>query len=206
MIRDLGVYFDDRLNFIVHVNNTTASALRTLGFIQRNTRSFNNIEILKSLYFSFVRAKLEYASLVWYPLYAVHEAALERIQRKFLKYLFFKCNGAFPIRGYDHRMLLQSFNITSLAARRGVRSVTYLYDLLHNRVDSPALLEHIPFKASSIITRRDVTFYCPAPRSNVLLKSPIYMICQNFNRLSHLIDINCCTRRELVVAACEHLD
>ncbi|CAH1108186.1 unnamed protein product [Psylliodes chrysocephalus] len=85
--RDLGVLFDAKLNFIEHVNTIQKEAYRNLGFVIRNGRQFSEPNTLKTIFNAFVRSKLEYASIVWSPGYEVHSQALEKIQRKFVKYL-----------------------------------------------------------------------------------------------------------------------
>jgi hypothetical protein len=42
-IKDLGVVFDDKLSFIEHINEITGAAMRTLGFVLRTVKDFNNI-------------------------------------------------------------------------------------------------------------------------------------------------------------------
>ena len=96
-------------SFINHIENTISSALRILGFIIRNSRDFQNLETLRLLYFSLVRLKLEYASFVWCPTYKIHSANLERVQRRFLKYMVFRQDGIYPAVGYPHQDLLNRF-------------------------------------------------------------------------------------------------
>ncbi|CAI6372350.1 unnamed protein product [Macrosiphum euphorbiae] len=51
-IKDLGVIFSSSLSFTAHIQSITIKASRSLGFIIRNTRDFNNIVSLKILYFA----------------------------------------------------------------------------------------------------------------------------------------------------------
>ena len=74
--KDLGVTFDSKLSFDEHIRLTTESAYKSLGFILRNGREFNNVKTLNTLYTAFVRCKLEYASVVWSPLYITYTAQL----------------------------------------------------------------------------------------------------------------------------------
>ncbi|RZC34523.1 hypothetical protein BDFB_003799 [Asbolus verrucosus] len=69
MVKDLGVSFDDKLNFNQHILNICNSAIRTLGFIVRNSRDFYDIRTIKVLFFTLIRSKLEYVSSIWSPYY-----------------------------------------------------------------------------------------------------------------------------------------
>lgn len=64
-----------------------------LGFIFRNCTDFHNITAINSLFYTCVIGKLKYASTGRYPIYRIYQDAIERIQRKFLKYLSYKMDG-----------------------------------------------------------------------------------------------------------------
>ena len=106
---DLGVIFDKELTFVPHVNNVVAKSFKTLGFIIRMSRDISNICTLKILYYAFVRSKLEYASLVWNPHYNTHIDALESVQRRFVKLLWFKSDGVYPEVGFPQQELFFFF-------------------------------------------------------------------------------------------------
>ena len=111
---DLGVLFDPEVNFIEHINQKVSEAYRMYGFIVRNCRQFNNVSALKCLFFSYVRSKLEYCSIIWNPYYRCHVERLESVQRRFLKYLSFKLHHVYPERGIDYQLLLNLCGIDSL--------------------------------------------------------------------------------------------
>ena len=62
-VKDLGVCYDSQFSFREQINNITSKAGKMLGFIIRNCKEFSNISILKTLYYSLVRTRLEYCSL-----------------------------------------------------------------------------------------------------------------------------------------------
>uniref|UniRef100_V5GPT7 RNA-directed DNA polymerase n=1 Tax=Anoplophora glabripennis TaxID=217634 RepID=V5GPT7_ANOGL len=105
-VKDLGVIYDNRLSFTDHINTIINAANRSLSFIVRNSSSFNDVTALKCLFYSLVRSKLEYCSLIWYPYYQIHTNKLEKVQRRFLKFLSFRIDGYYPNRGFEHRLLL----------------------------------------------------------------------------------------------------
>lgn len=187
--KDLGVVFDQRFSFDLHVSEITASALRMLGFIIRNCRAFSDVCALKSLFFAHVRSILEYASFIWDPCYEVRRAMLESIQRRFLKFLHFKTNGMYPERGYDHGDLLREFDFHSLESRRRSATVLFAVKLLRGVVDCPGLLSRIDFLVPRISSRHPQTFCLPTPRTNVLISSPLYRLCKEANAASEHLDI-----------------
>lgn len=203
--KDLGVIFDSQLTFIDHINLKVKEATKMLGFIIRNCKSFTNIRALKILYFSYVRSKLEYASLIWYPYYMNQKLALENVQRKFLKFLAFKVDAIYPERGIEQDTLLTRFEMNSLELRRKCNSISFLYNLLHNNIDCPELLSQLCFNIPIYNSRQNYTFYCPHARSNLLLKSPIYTMCSNFNQICHMCDINNGTKNVILHTAVNHL-
>ncbi|CAH1383593.1 unnamed protein product, partial [Tenebrio molitor] len=57
---------------------------------------FRSEKCLTALYFSLVRSRLEYGSIIWSPYYVTYTNSIESVQRKFLKYLCFKEDGIYP--------------------------------------------------------------------------------------------------------------
>lgn len=189
-IKDLGVIFDKQLSFGDHIACKVSEAMRSFGFIVRNCKNFNNIDALKTLYYCYVRSKLEYSSLIWYPIYNCHKHSIEQVQRKFLKYLWLKMDGEYPVRGMDYSILTDRFGVDSLDVRRKVNSIRFLYGLLHDTIDCSTLLAQINFNIPRLETRQNFPFYCKTAKTNILLRSPVSVMCSNFNSMSHLCDIN----------------
>jgi Reverse transcriptase (RNA-dependent DNA polymerase). len=84
LVKDLGVYFDPKLSFVKHIEIVVMNAYKSLGFIVRNMCNFMKIDTFCLLFNTFVRSKLEYASVVWTPIYATHIISIEKIQRRIL--------------------------------------------------------------------------------------------------------------------------
>ena len=61
---DLGMIFDDRFTFSLHMSSTVNKANKTLGFIFRNSADFRCLSTLTRLYFALVRPILKYYSVV----------------------------------------------------------------------------------------------------------------------------------------------
>lgn len=204
-IRDLGVIFDDQLSFRRHVEEVVGASMKMLGFIIRNTSAFSDTKTITTLYYTLVRSKLEYASTVWNPIYDVHKIALERVQRKLLKYLHFKSSGVYPVRGYDNTLLLREFNMQSLECRRLLHSLAFLYKMVHNQLCCPKLLPLIEICTPREGSRTCYMFKCPRAVTNIFVKSPIYTMVNTYNKFSKYCNIFDCTIKELLQAAVVHL-
>ena len=197
VIRDLGVTFDVKMTFIYHYEQIMSSALKNLGFIIRNCRKFQDTETIKPLYFSFVRSKLEFASIIWSPGYNIHTVALEKIQRRFLKFLFFLSFGHYPNRGYPHETLLDMFNVESLEQRRVASSLIFLHKLVTGSIDCSSLLAELDFHVPRLHIRNNDTFYFPTARINLQKFSPIFTMCRNYNLYQNNIDLFNCSNRDI---------
>ena len=79
--QDLGVIIDSKLTFRDHIISKVNLANRNLGIIFR-TFTFLDTEIFLTLYKSLVRPHLEYATVVWSPLYKKDRIAIENVQRR----------------------------------------------------------------------------------------------------------------------------
>ena len=114
-ICDLGVIFDAKLTFITHIDNIVSSAYKSLEFVIQNTKGMDDLDALKMLYYSFVRSQLEYASVVWSPVYDVHINRLEKIQRRFLKYTAFLIWWCVSLSGLSSRNFTTKIWLTKSA-------------------------------------------------------------------------------------------
>ena len=195
--RDLGVIFDSKLSFIAHIETTVNESFKMYGFIVRNSRQFADTATLKMLYCAYVRSKLEYASLVWNPGYAIHINQLESVQRRFLKFLSFKIDGIYPEVGYPNDILNKRFGMSSLESRCIYFSLSFLFKLARNQLHCNFLREKLNFNIPRLTSRQGHTFYLPTPRTNVFKFSPIYSMCNSYNSLCGHIDIFSCSLNEL---------
>lgn len=182
---DLGVMFDSNLRFDLHVSHVVSLAIKSLGFVIRNSKQFRPKTVLM-LYCCFVRSRLEYASLSWFPYYSYQVTSLESVQRRFLKWLVFNLDGQYPEKGFPQQQLLARFNVDSLDTRRRLSALSFLYKLVHGIIDSPELLMQLPFRTPlyNRSTRNSELFLLPSPRTNILIKSPVYIMCSYYNSSS----------------------
>jgi hypothetical protein len=179
--KDLGVTFDAQFTFNEHVDIIVASSVKTLGFIFRSCKRFRSESCLRALYFTLVRSKLEYCSIVWSPIYRRGVDALESVQRKFAKYLLFKLIAEFPPRGTPNSVLYDMANLRSLNMRRNDSFLIFLYKIIHGIINSPFLLSQIYFNVPRANLRSGRFFNVPRAVTNILHRSPLYTACTLFN-------------------------
>ena len=84
--KDLGVIFDEKLDFNKHIESAIGKANQMLGVIKR-TFSYIDKNIFLKLYKSMVRPHLEYGNIIWHPLYKKQSISIERVQRRATKLL-----------------------------------------------------------------------------------------------------------------------
>lgn len=187
---DLGIIFDCKLSFSDHIGNMISKAYKMYGFIYRNCKDFTDVNCLTLLFNSFVRSRLEYGSLIWCPTYVTYINNIERVQRRFLKYLMYTTDGIYPARGYNYDDMLTRFNYVSLRSRRNISNIKFLYNLLTNKIDCTFLLNKISFNVPRLSSRHLYVFHLPTSRTNIMLRSPIYLMCSSFNAICSTCDIN----------------
>jgi hypothetical protein len=188
-VKDLGVHFDRELRFDTHIHHLTSSCMSTLGFIIRNCQLFRDCDCLKSIFSALILSKLEYGSLIWYPIQQCYIAAIENIQRKFLKYLFFKEHKYYPPIGYRNELLWSEFNVLPLGIRRDLTALTVLHKIIHNKIDLSDIFNKIDFLVPRIESRFPLTFAYTTPRTNALARSPIVLMCSLYNSICDGVDI-----------------
>lgn len=177
-IRDLGVIFDSRMSFAEHINTVVNSSFRMLGFLKRTCRFFRNSKTLMQLYNSYIRSKLEYCAVVWDPIHANQRNQVERVQKKFVRYMNAKMNNE-PSGRISYGILVERFNMVTLEMRRKRSKVIYLFKVLHGLEDDNNLVEHLSFHVSH--TRSNATFRLPQARIGVYEGSPALSMCRIVN-------------------------
>ncbi|KAF9808088.1 hypothetical protein SFRURICE_017260 [Spodoptera frugiperda] len=77
------------LTFHDHMVAVARDSFRRLGFVLRNARDFHSQHVIKLLYNTFVRSKLESSAAVWNPHESTYELLLEKVQKAFLRFILF---------------------------------------------------------------------------------------------------------------------
>lgn len=183
--KDLGIIFDDKLNFNNHIEKLNQSCFKTLGFVFRITRDFQGTESIMKIYNALIRTKLEYASVIWNPYYLYQKLSVEKVQKRCLRYCYFKQTG-YGFRG-EYSDLLQNFNTELLEKRRMMQQFVFLFKIINGVIDDLNLLNRINFYIPQVGLRRPPTFKSEIVKTNYSKNSPIIRLCCAFNYLQ--IDI-----------------
>lgn len=181
--RDLGVLFDSTFSFVPHIEELCSSASRSLGYVFRCSREFPDVSVLRIFYFSLVVSKLEYANLVWFPIYSSHLTSLERIHRKFLKCAEYRKTGRYPERGADLSEIMREMRVSTLQERQKQQCAKFAQKLVTGRIDSPHLLSRVDIRVPRIEARTTSTFRLPKPRTNILEQALVYRLCRAADEL-----------------------
>jgi hypothetical protein len=167
-VKDLGVYLDSKLYFHTHVNFIFSQCIKLLGLIRSVTFSFSTLECMFVLYATLVRAKVEYASVVWNSITSTDANKLERIQRKFTVICF---KRFFPQVKYSYDLALEQLHLHTLCKRRHHIDALFLNQVFRGSILCSSALEivglRVPFRCS-----RDFPMYrvcsasknCPSAR------------------------------------------
>jgi hypothetical protein len=189
-VKDLGVIFDSKLSFRSHVQCIVKKAYRNLGFIMRATKDFQNLNCIKYLYYSLVRNGLEFASQIWNPQWVTYIFEIEKVQKKFTRYLNFKSSS--PRVEYADR--LTRFEMNSLEHRRTLTDMLYLFNLVHSLADVDFGDRFVP-PIRHYNMREPPRFRLLNARTNYGLHTdPINRILRTYNRYFRDVDIFGLTR------------
>lgn len=181
VVKDLGVYLDDGLTMNHHVNYVTTKARKALGFIKRFSKEFNEVHILKTLYFAYVRPILEYCSIIWSPHFKIHTDRLEAIQRNFSKFALRTLHWNNPGNIPSYEIRLKLLETETLSHRRKSAEIMFINDLLSNRINCSTLLEEIHINASNYCLRNRIFAQTSSHRTCYGYNNPFIRAQRSFN-------------------------
>lgn len=180
-IKDLGVTMTSQLDFKPHYEIVKNKAMKSLGFINRNSQEFQLPDTYKTLYCTYVRPKIEYAATIWSPYYQNNIKTIESVQRKFLRSLAFKQHK--PVQNHDYTDILKHNNMVTLEDRRKIQDMVLLLKLLNYNINLPEILEKIDIKARVRPTRNINNFLSIKTQSkNYLFNSPLHRMVHLMNQ------------------------
>jgi hypothetical protein len=201
-IKDLGITYDSKLNFDIHIRNIIKKAYKLYGFVMRSTTEFKDPLTYIYLFKSLVRPQLEYGVSIWNPLYKKYNNSIEIVQRKYLRRVHFKHYK----NHYSYASLLMKFQLLDLQSRRSQLDAMLLYDFCNNKYDSMDIINMIKYLVPSCPHMRSLRnkslFSIPRYRTNAGIRSPLNRICNMYNKKFTTVDIFGCSaasyRRQII--------
>ncbi|KAL1448441.1 hypothetical protein WDU94_000614 [Cyamophila willieti] len=197
--KDLGITIQSDLTWNMHIEDAVNRAYKKLGCIIRHCVPIYDMEAIIMLYKSIVRSTLQYGSEVWIPKTKIKFKLLERVQARFIRYLFCKFNGFYP--KYPHYIayntLIENLPIDSLEEIINSKQTELLKKILNNRIESTYLLNQISLRIPDNRLRNCPNkdfFSVPHPRDLQAHKSPIVAAMYSYNKAENRPDIFCFER------------
>lgn len=197
VIKDLGIFFDSKLCFDVHINYMFRKCNKLLGFISRACKAFKLKKSSVFLYHSLVRSVLEYGSVIWNTFCKVYVSKIGRIQRKFTRHLYYKMN--YRKASYENR--LEFLNMRTLASRRLLIDETHLFKIVTGEM-CIELSNEFNYFIDRHTTRSDYVFAVRSRNTNILFRSPAFRLPRNhdvyFNEIDILVPSGLCAFKRLI--------
>ena len=134
--KDVGVAFSPDLKFDEHINTIVSKANQLVGLIKR---SFTHIDktFMTKLYKAIVRPHLEYANVIWHPIYKRQIELLERVQRRFTKLIP-------SIKDLPYTERLKILKLPSIKYRQVRADLIQTYKIIHS-IDNLSCPEFFTF-------------------------------------------------------------
>lgn len=138
--RDLGVIFSSDLNLLHHYSSLIKKA-NSSGYHILKCFTSKRPKVMATAFATYVRPILESFSPVWNPTRRQHVDALERVQRRFTKFVYYKCN--IPETSYAER--LKFLGLQTLESRRQILDLSLVHQLYHNEseISTNLLNKHV---------------------------------------------------------------
>lgn len=185
--KDLGVLFDSKLTFHDHMRNLAAECFKRLGFVNRTCKDFTNIQAITLLYNALIRSKIEASSMIWNPHEKVYTLMLEKVQKRFLRFLYKKKHAYYPYL-YPTKFLQGTLGFHSLETRRLHDQLLTIYRVLHGILDCPNIVSeasrlYVPEQRCRFRSGR-VPLFAPTPaRTSARQRSPICCAQRHLNAM-----------------------
>ena len=187
-MKDLGVLLDSKLSESPHIEATFSSCIKLIGFIMRTGKDFKDPKTLILLFSSLIRSKLEYASPIWSPSQIGDIKMIEKVQRKFVKQLFYR--KLIPdATEWDYLECCSFLKMEPLEKRRIKNGLTFVLKAIHNATDGQRFLHWFNSNATDLQTRAHRAFTLAKSRSNVGLHSPINNLMSQLNKYCAELDV-----------------
>lgn len=189
--------FDANLSFKSHISDIVSRANKMLGFVLRNARSFTNGIAIRRTYEALVRSILEYSSIIWAPSEQNHILEIEKVQKRFMRYLYMREYTYYPFL-YPSLFLTGMLDFNTLEARRKIFLGKHFFKLISGTIHNPPMLKEVNFYVPNNYTRGryHALLYAPKARTSAYQNAPINRATQLLNDSALTIDIFNVTYRQ----------
>lgn len=179
--RDLGIIVDEKLLFHKHIESLVSSCNSIIGFLKRSASGKFDKDTLIILYNVYIRSKIEFGILIWYPYTNTGRDFVEGIQNRFTMMALREWPNAknnYKIRPYEIRC--KELKIDTIKNKYEKIGCMFVYDLIKNRANSQMLQDTIQTNTnrSTRITR---LINVPIFPNNYLHNQPFWSAIRNFN-------------------------
>lgn len=155
--RDLGIPINVKMTFGGHVERITSRARQSMGYIKRISHGQFGVRALKVLYSSYVRSKLEFASVIWDPHVCVYRDDIESVQKQFVMFALGDRNNVPPYRLLPYETRCEKLGLEKLSVRRTKMNLMYAYDLFNGRIDDENVSNKLVRSVQSRYLLRDTS-------------------------------------------------
>lgn len=175
----------------------------------RTASQFVDIRVAIMLYNAFVRSKLEFSAIGWDPRETKYAMMVERLQRKFARYIYKRMYGYYPYL-FPSLFVSGMIGIDTLEMRRKLQLAMHYCLILRNKVNNPVILNsmtlYVPDNYVVCGRRRHRLFAPVTPRTKHASNAPTLRALTLLNAFVHDVqhidifnDSLCCMFNSLIV-------
>lgn len=175
---------DSSLRFAHHAEQLSLKAFRALGFVMRTSRHFRSLLAVIHLYETLVLSQLDYCSTIWSPFYENHCEVLERIQRRFTRFVFRKFGFSYAEYGARCHVL----DLLPLKKRRLLHDQMVLFSVVRSTITVNPANSNIFIRTDRNTRSRDL-FLEKTWRLNTSFNAPFPRMLRVHNRYFSSLDI-----------------
>ena len=184
-IKDLGVQLDAGLTFNDHVNTIVSEGLTLYAVIKRFGSELDEPYTIKALYVSLVRSKMEFASVVWRPMYSVYINKLEAVQKKFVTYAV--RNLGWTEQLPEYKALCSLLDLDTLENRHRIADITFFLKIQRGIYKSVYLSSRILPNRRTVTLRYRRPFIIENRTTNYHRNEPAHRFMREVNNFSRSV-------------------
>ena len=165
----LGVIINNKLNWSEQCHEVYSKCNRMMGQIKQNFRNCPE-NVLKRLYISLIRSRLDYRCIVWDPYRVSHSSILDNFQKRYVRFICKDWHSNYNIL------------LSNLVTRRKECRLMMCYKLLNDVINIDALKK---FQPATRVGRNDhhLKLHIPHARTDSLKYSYFIRTAHDWNDL-----------------------